>query len=50
MRVFSKGDKFIIFFVILLAVISYVLFSVFLFDDRADTLAIWFRQKKRWWR
>ncbi len=40
MKIFSNGDKVIIFFVILIAVISYVLFSVFLFDDRADTLEI----------
>lgn len=40
MRFFSKGDKFIIFFVILLAVISYVLFSVFLFGDIAETLEV----------
>ncbi|MBQ2932806.1 MAG: NusG domain II-containing protein [Clostridia bacterium] len=40
MKIFSNGDKVIIFFVMFIAVISYVLFSVFLFDDRADTIEI----------
>ncbi len=40
MTLFSKGDKFVIFFVLLLAVAAYILFSVFLFADHADTVQI----------
>ncbi len=40
MKIFSRGDKFVVILVIFLAIASYILFSLFLFGDRADTLEI----------
>lgn len=40
MTLFSKGDKIVIFFVLALAFVIYILFSVFLFGDRGETVEI----------